>query len=81
MAKEYGFKDTDALITILRRESGLSPYAVNKSSGACGLFQRIHCGLTLGDVEGQAKDGLNYIKNRYGSPTAALKFWNLHSYY
>ena len=32
-------------------------------------------------VQTQIKVGLDYIKARYGSPVAALRFWNRHNYY
>lgn len=32
-------------------------------------------------IEGQTKWGLNYIKNRYGSPTRAMAFWRRNNWY
>lgn len=63
-----------ALSAIIARESGWNPYASNKSSGACGLFQANPCsklGVPLSDIQGQARWGLSYIASRYGSPSAA----------
>lgn len=70
----------DRLVT---KESGWNPKAANPTSSARGLFQKmtsIH-GPVEGSVEGQAMWGLNYIKNRYGSPAAALAFHNANNWY
>ena len=71
----------EALVNIVRVESGFNPYAVNTSSGACGLFQRLPCSVTLGDVDGQIRDGLAYCNARYGSPEGAWSFWTSHHWY
>ena len=66
------------------KESGLNPYAVNKSSGACGLFQALPCSklpCSLSDVACQAKWGVDYIKNRYGNPANALEFHYANNWY
>ncbi|MHB0976311.1 MAG: aggregation-promoting factor C-terminal-like domain-containing protein [Candidatus Aquicultorales bacterium] len=67
---------------IVMRESGGDPYAVNPSSGAAGLFQRLpgdH--IVLGDVQGQVQDGVTYIRLRYGTSEAALAWWNTFGWY
>ena len=66
---------------IIAKESGGNPYAINKSSGACGLFQKLPCNVPLGDVEAQMTDGLTYIKNRYGTSANAVAFWKAHGWY
>lgn len=71
----------EALVNIVRVESNFNPYAVNASSGACGLFQRLPCSVTLGDVDGQIADGLAYVNARYGSPAGAWAFWQLNHWY
>lgn len=38
----YGWSCAEAL-NVIARESGGNPYAVNSSSGACGLFQMLPC--------------------------------------
>lgn len=83
IAKEAGYTDSmvSALLELLMRESGINPNAVNKSSGACGLFQRLPCSVTLGDVEEQMENGLAYIKQRYGTPERALRFQIAHNWY
>ena len=55
-------------------------WAVNQSSGACGLFQaypceKMKCGLGPNDIECQIDWGYEYIKNRYGNSTGAREFW------
>lgn len=79
-ASAYGWTgaEWEALYTLLTNESGWKTHAVNKTSGACGLFQAWPCsklGAPLDDVGNQARWGMKYIKERYGSPTKALSFW------
>ena len=78
-AKQFGWTgpEWDALYGLVQRESGWNPAAANPSSAARGLFQKMinmH-GPIEGTVEGQAAWGLNYIRQRYGSPSAALAHW------
>jgi hypothetical protein len=73
-----------ALDFILTKESGWRPEALNKSSGACSMFQAYPCSKIPGDwkkLENQVPWGLNYIKQRYGSPIAARSFWNQKGWY
>lgn len=80
-AQKYGWdsgSEWNALHTLITNESGWKHTAYNASSGACGLFQALPCsklGAPLENVSNQAKWGLRYIKDRYGSPTQALGFW------
>ncbi len=81
----YGFAETDlpALITLWNKESGWDPNAANPSSSARGIAQKmtsIH-GPVEPTAEGQIRWGLEYIKNRYGSPTNALAFHQRNNYY
>lgn len=78
-ASQYGWTgaEWDALYGLVQRESGWNPAAANPSSSARGLFQKMinmH-GPIESTVAGQAAWGLNYIKQRYGTPSAALNFW------
>lgn len=66
---------------IIQHESGGNPNAVNASSGACGLFQRLPCDVPLGNVVAQMADGLAYIAERYGSPYNAYLYWVAHGNY
>lgn len=75
---------------IIQQESGWNPTATNSSSGAYGLFQfNPMGGNTLGaylpdrnpDPAVQADSGARYIKDRYGDPTAARRFWEANHWY
>lgn len=80
----FGEQEWPAMETLLGKESGLNPYAVNKTSGACGIFQALPCSklpCELSDVACQANWGMNYIKNRYGSPSNALDFHHRNNWY
>ena len=61
------------LIALWNQESGWNANAVNPSSGAYGIPQSLGHGhpYNLGDYANQVLWGLNYIKGRYGSPSAA----------
>lgn len=81
-AKEtFGTEHLKAFENLITRESGFNPLAKNGSSGACGLFQAHPCSKLLNvcqelaNVECQIQWGLNYIKNRYGTPSDAWAFW------
>ncbi len=78
-AKQFGWSgaEWDALYGLVQRESGWNPAAANPTSAARGLFQKMinmH-GPIESTVEGQAAWGLNYIRQRYGSPSRALAHW------
>lgn len=88
----HGFTgaEWEAAKWIIQKESGWSPTATNPSSGAYGLFQfNPMGGNTLGaylpdrspDPAVQADAGARYIKDRYGSPTAAKAFWQQNGWY
>ena len=74
---------------IIGKESGFNPTAVNPSSGAFGLFQLNPSSGTLQqylpdrnpDPAVQANAGARYIKNRYGNPSAARRFWEANNWY
>lgn len=78
-ANQFGWTgaEWDALYGLVQRESGWNPAAANPTSAARGLFQKMinmH-GPIESTVEGQAAWGLNYIRQRYGSPSRALAHW------
>lgn len=88
----HGFTgaDWEAAKWIIQRESGWNPNAVNPSSGAYGLFQfNPMGGNTLGaylpdrnpDPAVQADAGARYMKDRYGTPSAAKAFWEQNQWY
>jgi len=72
------------IIELVSKESGLNPKAINKNSGACGLFQAYPCSklpCDLDDVDCQIEWGFNYISKRYGSVKKALEFHNEKGWY
>jgi len=82
--RKFGLDHVTALRKLVFKESSLNPYAVNTTSGACGLFQFLPCSkmkCSLGDVECQIAKGLKYIEKRYGDPTNALSFHIKHGWY
>ena len=78
----YGWSETDfdCLVKLWNRESGWRVNAANRSSGAYGIPQALPASKMasagsdyLTNYKTQINWGLNYIKGRYGSPSAA---WN-----
>lgn len=86
VAKGYGWdkgQQWKSLRWIIDKESSWDPNAANPTSSARGLFQKmtsIH-GAVEPTAAGQAKWGLNYIKNRYTNPISAQAFHRGHGYY
>lgn len=74
--------DYEATVNLLINESGINPNSVNKKSGACGLFQAHPCSKAIKQYPDymtnwriQVKWGLNYIKDRYKTPSEAWRLW------
>lgn len=70
--------------SIVARESGWNPNAVNKSSGACGLGQQLPCGKWAGawnDPVAALRAMSGYVKARYGGWAGAVAFWNANRWY
>ena len=70
--------------SIVTRESGWNPNAVNRSSGACGLGQQLPCGKWAGAWNDpvaalRAMDG--YVKGRYGGWAQAVSFLSKNHWY
>lgn len=80
---QVGSAQFACLSPLWERESGWNAYAVNSSSGAYGIPQALGHGhpYALGDYRAQIDWGLNYIRNRYGSPCGAWSFWQSHRWY
>ena len=87
---EYGWTENDyyAIVQIVNRESNFNPYAVNKKSKACGLFQAYPCSKMAKygkdyrtNYKVQVAWGMDYIKNRYKTPSNAWSFWQSHHWY
>lgn len=83
LAAGFGADQWPALKALWTRESGWDANAVNKSSGAAGIPQALGHGnvFALGDARAQIAWGLNYIKGRYGTPSAAWAHENSAGWY
>lgn len=80
MMRAFGYPESEwpALLALWNQESSweAGPSSVNPSSGAYGIPQANPSGgqghpYALNDPVAQIKWGLQYIKNRYGTPSAA----------
>lgn len=77
------------VMELVARESSFNPSSKNKNSSAQGLFQfldstRNNYGgskVNWNDPYQQALAGIQYIKDRYGTPENALKYWDRHKSY
>lgn len=69
---------------IISHESGGNAFAVNPTSGACGIAQELPCGKS-GCVLGDAACEINWMRNycivRYGSTYLAMLYWQAHGNY
>ncbi len=90
LAKARGWhtgNEWNSLVELLNRESSWNPAADNPSSTAYGLFQFLDSTWAgtgyqrSSDPRIQTLAGLQYILNRYGSPSQALAFHNSHNWY
>jgi len=89
MAAQMGWGDDQwgALETLVEKESSWNPTAQNPTSTAFGLFQFLDStwagvgASKTSDPAAQTQAGLQYIKNRYGSPQAALNFHLQNNWY
>jgi len=88
MAAQMGWGDDQwgALEELVRRESSWNPNAQNPTSTAFGLFQFLDAtwknyGKKTSDPSAQAQAGLAYIRDRYGSPSAALAHHDRKNWY
>lgn len=82
--EKWGIQEWGYFEELITRESGWNPYAINQSSGACGLGQSLPCskmGVELWDYDGQIQWIVSYVENRYGDPASALSFWDEHGWY
>ena len=81
----YSPREWNALDSIIERESGWDPSAVNEGSGAYGIPQILpsaHPNANLqNDPMGQIRWLANYISGRYGSPLDALAFKDREGWY
>lgn len=84
----WGQGEMTALNALWEKESGWRTTATNASSGAYGIVQSLPASkmATAGadwqtNYQTQIKWGLDYIKQRYGSPSAALAFHLANNWY
>lgn len=71
----YGWSCAEAL-NVIAHESGGNPWAVNPSSGACGLFQMLPC-VGLGDPWANAAAAwLKYVDGGYSFQRHWYQWWN-----
>jgi hypothetical protein len=75
-----------AIDSIFTRESGWNPNAQNPTSTAYGIPQFLNAtwaayGGKTSDPGRQIRAGIQYMKDRYGSPNGANAFWNSHHWY
>ena len=81
-------QDFQNLVLLWNRESGWRWNADNPTSDAYGIPQALP-GSKMASAgadwatnpKTQVDWGLQYIQQRYGSPTAAINFWNAHNWY
>lgn len=72
----------DALYKLWMKESGWNPNSVNNGSGACGIPQAYPCSkIKDKSAAGQITWGLDYIKGRYGTPSAAWAHFQRNNSY
>jgi predicted lipid-binding transport protein (Tim44 family) len=84
----WGQGEMSALITLWNKESDWRTTATNASSGAYGIGQSLPAEKMASEgadwqtnYQTQIRWGLNYIKERYGSPSAAWSFHLAHNWY
>lgn len=81
----WNANEWEAFNQIVIHESNWNANDINKSSGACGLFQMYPCSKTNANYkisyEAQIETGISYIKGRYKTPTKAWGFWKEHKWY
>ncbi|MFE4194512.1 hypothetical protein ACFRJ9_01480 [Paenarthrobacter sp. NPDC056912] len=84
----WGPGEMTALNTLWEKESNWRTTATNASSGAYGIVQSLPASKMASagadwqtNYQTQIKWGLNYIKERYGSPSAALGFHLANNWY
>lgn len=86
-AARFGSGQVEDMMTLMGKESGLNPYAVNKTSGACGIPQAYPCSKllsvigSLDNVPGQIAWLLDYVARRYGTPSKPLAFHRSNGWY
>lgn len=90
-AKAGGYDESwiRPVLELVARESSFNPNAKNPKSSAAGLFQFLNStrenyggnSVNWSDPYQQAVAGLQYIKDRYGTPEKALQHWDDKGWY
>lgn len=80
-SKGFSGAELDAAVELARLESGCNSLAVNKSSGACNLFQEYRCGKWGGlhNLDAHINGAIGYMQSSYGSWQNALYKWHTRS--
>jgi hypothetical protein len=84
---KWGADQWPAMELLIKKESGFNPYAMNPSSGACGLPQSLPCSKLLnkcGSLDNhscQVQWMVDYVSNRYGTPQGAIAFHAKNNWY
>jgi hypothetical protein len=83
LAAERGWTGVqwEDLYALWNRESGWNPLAVNPTSGACGIAQRLPCQGGYPDARSEILDGLSYIHGTYGDPAGAWAHSEAYGWY
>ena len=86
VAAMYGWDqgpEWTALAQLINKESSWNPNAANPASSARGLFQKMTSlhGPVEATAAGQAAWGLDYIKGKFGTPSAAWAYHQQHNSY
>ena len=82
LARPFGWasgKQWGCLVELWHRESRWLEDAKNKTSGAFGIPQKM--GTPIQSPTKQIMWGLNYIKDRHGTPCKAVKFHDARGWY
>ena len=80
-AKGFSGAELNAAVELARLESTCSSSAVNKSSGACNIFQEYRCGKWGGlhNTDAHINGAIGYMRASYGSWQNALAKWHSRS--
>ena len=79
-----GINDFANASYVINRESGCNPFAVNRSSGACGIGQALPCSkmnCAMGDGLCQMIWTNSYVLSRYGSWANAANHSRMYNWY
>lgn len=80
VVRYFGALEWEAFNSLIKGESGWNYIVRNKTTGACGIGQANPCEkMGLGDdwqnYEKQIDWTIQYVNDRYGTPTKAYQFW------